>query len=195
MRSDNFLGRSIVDYFYCYICDAHVYDCEHLLDDRVGDAERIDAMQPSQLLSCAYTGRQRILEACWKPSVPFIHNEPPMAAPPRAEELYLQDTVERRYARQTVRTVCRLPRVYRMRDAKNVRHFSFDQSLHLRSQEEQAGLRLTVTAMKVLVLKVPEPKPVAGLGGLMECQGCGAIGSAPHPMSHANCLWASLGKP
>jgi len=86
--------------------------------------------------------------------------------------------------------VCRLPRIYRLRELVTLRQF--DEYLSVRPAEEQVALRVVVAAMKLLLLKVLAPKRVAGLGGLMECQGCGAVGVDPLRIGHRKCLWRSL---
>lgn len=213
MRSDNFIGRGIVDYFFCFTCDQHVLDCDHLIEDRLVNAERVDAMEPSPFQSFAYNGRQRVLEVEWRVTTPFIHGEdPPLPPPPRAvqfqnvpryvfarlircktarsQELYLGNVIQRRYKCQTVRTVCRWPRIYRLRELVPLRQF--DEHLAAQSAQEQVALRTAVTAMKVLLVKVLAPRRVAGLGGLLECQACGAVGATPTSMRHRNCLWLSV---
>jgi hypothetical protein len=94
--------------------------------------------------------------------------------------------MKRTYRYQTVRTVCRLPRVYRLRELVTLRQF--DEYLSARPAEEQLALRVAVAAM----VKVLAPKRVAGLGGLMECRGCGAVGVDALRIGHRNCLWRSL---
>jgi hypothetical protein len=60
------------------------------------------------------------------------------------------------------------------------------------SAEEREALPLVLAAMKVVLLRTLAPKRVAGLGGLMECQGCGAIGATVGNVRHRNCLWFAL---
>jgi hypothetical protein len=38
----------------------------------------------------------------------------------------------------------------------------------------------------------PRAKAGRRLGGLMECQSCGGVGSIPKTIRHRNCLWAAL---
>src|SRR5215470_7624238 len=55
----------------------------------------------------------------------------------RQEQLWL-DNIRRRFRWQTVRTVCRLPRIFRMIEARNVGQFEFDsytRALEIRDQE------------------------------------------------------------
>jgi hypothetical protein len=87
--------------------------------------------------------------------------------------------------------VCRIPRVYRFVEARNARSFTFDDYLAQLSEQEQQARRMVVSAMKVLLIVVLRPKRVAGLGGLMECQSCGSIGTTLM-LRHRNCLWAGL---
>jgi hypothetical protein len=75
-------SRGITDHFFCFACDQHVLDCDHLVDDRLADAERFFALEPSPLQSLAYSGKLRILEVAYKASIPFIHGEVPLPAPP-----------------------------------------------------------------------------------------------------------------
>jgi hypothetical protein len=39
------------------------------------------------------------------------------------EERFWDDQIRTRYRCQTVATVCRIPRVFRLREARNLRHF------------------------------------------------------------------------
>jgi hypothetical protein len=54
-------GRGITDYFFCFTCDEHVWDCEHLIEERL-TAPPVAALDGSQLQSFVYDGRSRILE-------------------------------------------------------------------------------------------------------------------------------------
>ena len=74
------------------------------------------------------------------------------------------------------RTACRLPRIRRFAEAKNIR-YAFEEYLLRISEEERQALPVVLSALKLVLLKVLAPKRVAGLGGLMECQGCEAIGA------------------
>jgi hypothetical protein len=49
--------------------------------------------------------------------------------------------------------------------------------------------------MKLVLVKVLAPKRVSGLGGLMECQGCEAVGIDAQRIRHRNCLWHTLQSP
>ena len=40
-------SRGIVDHFFCFICDSYVWDCHHLIEERL-NADKVDA--PQQLL-------------------------------------------------------------------------------------------------------------------------------------------------
>src|SRR5262249_47516790 len=88
----------------------------------------------------------------------------------RGQEQFLLDNIQERYKCQTVRTVCRLPRIFRMIDARNVKRFEFDSYVETLGIEEQETLRLAAAAMKVLLLTAISPKRIAALGGLIECQ-------------------------
>jgi hypothetical protein len=61
-----------------------------------------------------------------------------------AQERYLESYIKRTYKFQTARTVCRLPRIYKMREARNVRQFTFEQYLLTQAAEDQQALRLTL---------------------------------------------------
>jgi hypothetical protein len=82
--------------------------------------------------------------------------------------------------------------VWRFIEARNIRRHSFEDYLLRLSSEEQQALQLVVAAMKVLLLRTLSPKRVAGLGGLLECQGCGSVGAPVTAIRHRNCLWAAL---
>jgi len=60
------------------------------------------------------------------------------------------------------------------------------------SAEERQALPIALAAMKVLLLRTLAPKHVAGLGGLMECQGCGSVGADARVIRHRNCLWSMI---
>jgi hypothetical protein len=75
----------------------------------------------------------------------------------------VEDVIKRRYRCQTVRTVCRLPRVYRLRELVNLR--PFDRYLSDQTAEEQVALRAAAAGMKLVLLKVLAPVRVSGLGG------------------------------
>jgi hypothetical protein len=208
------LGRGITDYFHCFRCDQDVWDCDHLIDNRLADAERFFAQEPSPIQSIAYNGKLRTLEVAYKPSVPFIHGELPLPAPPRvlhffnvpryafnrlvqcatgrAQERYLENYIKRYYECQTVRTACRLPRIYKWSEARNVRRFAFEEHLLTLSPEAQHDLRITVAAMKLLLVNALAPKRVAGLAGLMECRSCRAVGADARSMRHRNCFWLGI---
>jgi hypothetical protein len=49
-------SRGITDHFFCFICDEYLWNCSHLLDNRLAEAEHVEALQPSPLLSFAYNG-------------------------------------------------------------------------------------------------------------------------------------------
>ena len=70
----------------------------------------------------------------------------------RRQERYSYDVIERRFKCQTVRTVCRLPRIRRFSEAR-LHRFTFDDYLFRMSTEEQQTVRLIVAAMKVLLLR------------------------------------------
>jgi len=45
-------SRGIADHFFCFICDEYVWDCDHLIEERLS-APRIPALEGSQLQSFA----------------------------------------------------------------------------------------------------------------------------------------------
>jgi len=49
-------SRGIVDHFFCFIYDEYVWDCDHLIEERLSDP-RITALGGSQLQSFAYDGK------------------------------------------------------------------------------------------------------------------------------------------
>jgi len=79
-----------------------------------------------------------------------------------------------------------------MIEARNVSRFDFDSYVRALEIREQETFRLVVAAMKVLLLKTLSPKRAAGLGGFVECQGCGSVGETSTSVRHRSCLWANL---
>jgi hypothetical protein len=156
----------------------------------------------------------RVLEIEFRVTAPFIHNEIPLPSPPkviqyfhvpryvftkltrcktaRMQERCWEDTIRTGYRCQTVRTVCRLPRVWRFIEARNIRRYSFEEYLSRMSVEEQQAFQIVVATMKVLLIRTFVPKRVAGLGGLLECQSCGSVASTLVSIRHRNCLWMDL---
>jgi KTSC domain len=209
-------NRGITDHFFCFTCDEYVWDCDHLLEERLSPP-RITALAPSQLQSFAYDGKSRVLEIEFRVNAPFIHSEIPLPPPPkviqyfsvpryvftkltrsetaRMQERYWEDHIRTRYKCQTVRTVCRLPRVWRFSEARNISRHSFEDYLNGMSVEEQQALQIVVAAMKVLLIGTLAPKRVAGLGGLLECHCCGTVASTVATIRHRNCLWMDLQPP
>jgi len=110
----------------------------------------------------------------------------------RRQEQYWADNIRRPYRCQTVRTVCRLPRIFRMVEARNVGQFEFDSYVRTLEIREQETFRLVVAAVKVLLLKTLSPKRLAGLGGFVECPSCGSVGATLNSIRHQNCLWTNL---
>jgi hypothetical protein len=205
-------NRGIADHFFCFTCDEYVWDCDHLIEERLY-VERVPAFEGSQLQSFAYDGKQRILEIEFRVSVPFVHGELPLPPPPRVvqycgvpryiftgitqrktargQERFWADSVRTRFKGQTVRTVCRLPRVFKFSEAK-IRRFEFEEYTARMADEQRETFRVIVAAMKLVLLKTLSPRRVSGLGGLLECQGCGSVGPTMHAIRHRNCLWASF---
>jgi hypothetical protein len=204
-------SRGIVDHFFCFTCDQYVWDCDHLIEERL-NASRVPGLTPSRLQSFAYEGRSRKLEIEFRVTAPFIHGEAPLLPPPkviqyfgvpryvftkllrcktaRRQERYWGDSIRHRYKCQTVQTVCRLPRVYRLIEARNVRRVEFD--AYRLSADEQQLLQIIVATMRVLLLRTLAPKRVAGLGGLMECESCRSVGARFTDIRHRNCLWFQI---
>jgi hypothetical protein len=171
-------SRGIVDYFFCFTCDEHVWDCDHLIDEPLS-IPRVAALDGSALQSSAYDGKSLTLDIEFRVTAPFAYNEVPLPPPPRViqyfnvpryiftklirfktgrrQERYWADDIQRRYTCQTVRTVCRLPRVWNFREARNVRHFEFDEYTARLSEEEREMFLLTVAAMRIVLLRTLAP--------------------------------------
>jgi len=158
-----------------------------------------------------------VLEIEFRVTAPFIHNEIPLPPPPkviqyfnvrryvftkltcckttRMQERYWEDHIRTRFRCQTVRTVCRLPRVWRFSEAHNIRRYSFEDYLSRMSVEERQAFQIVVATMKVLLVGTLTPKRVARLGGLLECQCCGSVAATLATIRHRNCLWLDLKPP
>jgi len=54
-------SRGITDHFFCHTCDQHVWDCDHLIEERLS-AQRLPAQEGSLLQSFTYDGKSRTLE-------------------------------------------------------------------------------------------------------------------------------------
>jgi hypothetical protein len=155
-------SRGITDHFFCFTCDEYVWDCDHLIEEPLS-APRIPALEGSQLRSLSYAGKLRLLEIEFRVTAPFVHNEVPVPPPPkviryfslpryvftkltrrktaRMQERYWEDNIRTRYKCQTLRTVCRLPRVWRFSKATNIRRCGFEDYLsRLRSNRRFKSL-------------------------------------------------------
>jgi len=174
------------------------------------NAPRITALEPSRLQSFAYDGKLRVLEIELRVTAPFVHSEIPLPPPPkviryfsvpryvftkltrsktaRMQERYWEDNIRTLYRCQTVRTVCRWPRVWRFREARNIRRYSFEDYLRRMSVEEQQAMQIVVATMKVLFLRTLAPKHMAGLGSLSECQCSGSVATTFATIKHRICL-------
>jgi hypothetical protein len=205
-------SRGIVDHFFCFICEEYVWDCDHLIEERLS-AGRVLALEGSKLQSFAYDGRSRTLEIEFRVTAPYTPGEISVLPPPRViqyfnvpryvlttvtrchtgrrQEGYWYDVIQRRFRCQTLRTVCRLPRTPRFTEALLNRSTFEDHLLGL-SLEEQQSLTAAVAVMKALFLRTLAPIRVAGLGGRLECQSCGKVGSRLIDIRHRNCLWFGL---
>jgi len=201
-------SRGITDYFFCFTCDEYVWDCDHLIDDPIV-APRVPAWEGSALQSFTYDGKSRTLEIEFRVTAPFAYNEVTLPPPPkviqyfdvprhiftklirfksaRGQERFWADVISRQYACQTVRTVCRIPRVWRFSEARNIRHCQFDEYVAKFDDEERQSFLMTIAAMRILLLRTLAPKRVAGLGGLLECRCCGRVGPDLTGIRHRNC--------
>jgi hypothetical protein len=162
-------SRGIVDHFFCCVCDEYKWDCDHLIDDRLA-GPRIAAFEGSKLEAFAYDGQRQILEMEFRVGAPHTPgDEIPLPPPARfihyfnvpryvftrlmrsrtasGQERYWYHVIQRRYTCQTVRTVCRLPRIRRFTEARLTRYMFDDYLLRL-SPEEQQTLTLAVTVMR-----------------------------------------------
>jgi hypothetical protein len=74
-------SRGIVDHFFCFTCDEYVWDCDHLIDERL-HAPKVPALEPSPLQSFAYDGRVRVLEIEFRVTAPYAYDELPLPPPP-----------------------------------------------------------------------------------------------------------------
>ena len=67
-------SRGIADHFYCFTCDHYVWDCDHLIDERL-TAEGILARPDSPLESLRYDGKSRTLEVEFRVTAPHTYND------------------------------------------------------------------------------------------------------------------------
>ena len=159
----------------------------------------------------AYDGRSRVLEIQFRVTTPYTPGDIPLSPPPRViqyfnvsryvftrltrcntarqQERHWEDIIQRRFASQTVRTVCRLPRIRRFSEARNIRRHIFEDYVLRMAGEDQPTFRVIVAAMKLVLLRTLAPKRFATLGGLIECQCCGRVGPRLTDIRHRNCLW------
>jgi hypothetical protein len=206
-------SRGITDHFFCFVCDEYVWDCDHLIEERIA-AVRLPAIEESKLQSFAYDGGSRVLEIEFRVTTPYTPGDIPLPPPPRViqyrnvpryvftrltrcrtarqQERHWEDNIRGRFECQTVRTVCRLPRISRFNEARNIRRHTFEDYVSDMAGEEQQAFRLIVAAMKLVLLRTLAPKRVAGLGGLIECQSCGSVAARVADIRHRNCLWSQL---
>jgi hypothetical protein len=122
----------------------------------------------------------------------YVYTKLIRAKSARRQERIWEDEVRRRYSYQTVRTVCRIPRIYQLREARNLRHHTFESYSSVLANEEGEILRVGLAAMKLVLSNALTPRRVAGLGGLTQCQSCGSIGTSVGDIRHRNCLWSAL---
>jgi hypothetical protein len=167
-------SRGITDHFFCFTCDEYVWDCDHLIEDRL-NAPRITALTPSQLQFFVYDGGSRVLEIEFRVTAPVVDSEIPLPPPPkviryfnvprnvftkltrcrtaRMQERYWEDQIRTRNKCQAVRTVCRLPRVWRFSEVRNIRRCRFEEYLSRMSLEQKRAMQIVVATMKVLLLR------------------------------------------
>ena len=81
-----------------------------------------------------------------------------------------------------------------MKEARGIQHFEFDAYRTKVGDEEWLAVGVAIGAMRLVLLRTLAPRRVAGLGGLMECQSCGAVDATLHGMRHRNCLWLGLSR-
>src|SRR5262245_39791281 len=74
--------RGITDHFFCFTCVEYVWDCDHLIDERL-TAERVPAIEGSLHHWFAYDGKSRVLEIEFRVTAPSTHDECPLPPPPR----------------------------------------------------------------------------------------------------------------
>ena len=55
-------SRGIADHFFCFTCDEYVWDCDHLIEERL-PTPRFPALDGNKLQSFAYAGRSRATES------------------------------------------------------------------------------------------------------------------------------------
>jgi len=60
--------------------------------------------------------------------------------------------------------VCRLPRILKFSEARNIQQFEFDEYEATLAEQERQAFLLAAAAMKILLLKMLKPKRVEGLG-------------------------------
>jgi hypothetical protein len=75
-------SRGIVDHFFCFTCDEYVWDCDHLIDDRLSGTS-FPAREGSRLRSFAYGGQTRVLEIEFRVTASFTHGEIQSPPPPQ----------------------------------------------------------------------------------------------------------------
>src|SRR5262245_5263145 len=75
-------SRGITDHFFCHICDEHVWDCDHLIEERL-PAQQLPALEGSHLHSFTYDGKSRTLEIEFRVTAPFAYGEISLPPPPR----------------------------------------------------------------------------------------------------------------
>src|SRR5262249_34281571 len=112
----------------------------------------------------------------------------------RRQERYLADIVQRRYRCETVRTVCRLPRIFRLREARNLRYHQFEDYVPALPEAQRAIFQSLVIGIRMVLVRVLAPKRVAGLGGLLQCGDWGEVGIDLAAIRHRNCLWSALSR-
>jgi hypothetical protein len=80
-------SRGITDHFFCFTCDEYVWDCDHLIEERLS-VDQVPAVEGSKLQSFAYDGQRRVLEIEFRVTAPFGCGERPLRPPPRVIEYF-----------------------------------------------------------------------------------------------------------
>ena len=80
-------SRGIVDHCFCFICDEYLWDCDHLIDERL-TAPKVPAHDGSKLRAFTYDGKSRVLETEFWVTAPHTTGETPLPPPPRVIQYF-----------------------------------------------------------------------------------------------------------
>ena len=80
-------SRGIADHFFCFVCDEYVWDCDHLIEERLTVAH-VPAVEGSKLQCFTYDGRSRTLEIQFRVTPPYTPGETPLPPPPRVVQYF-----------------------------------------------------------------------------------------------------------